>query len=211
MAWSVLFIFTCTLFYKVSSLTCYQCIPETSIKCTETTVDCPVGQCGTMKTTSYLGNNAISDMIMKNCSATQECVTASVNFGVTKIIINNECCNTDLCNKQIKQESQNRIPNGMHCYTCKGEDCLSTLPCADGEDHCVKATVISEGQMMTMRGCATRSFCRGDLSSQISQNNTAAVGLTCCKGHLCNSSKTLIQSHMVQLSFLMCAIIHMLL
>lgn len=73
------------------------------------------------------------------------------------------------------------------------------------------STVISEGQMMTMRGCATRSFCRGDLSSQISQNNTVAVGLTCCKGHLCNSSKTIIQTHLVQLSLLLCTIVHMLL
>lgn len=44
-------------FIVANSLTCYQCIPETSIKCTETKVECAVGQCGTMKTTSYMGKN----------------------------------------------------------------------------------------------------------------------------------------------------------
>lgn len=28
----------------------------------------------------------------------------------------------------------------MDCYTCNGEDCSSTLPCANDEDHCIKAT-----------------------------------------------------------------------
>ncbi|TRY94766.1 hypothetical protein DNTS_021635 [Danionella cerebrum] len=167
------------------SLSCYQCIPETSIKCTETTVECPAGQCGTMKTTSYLGNNTLADIIMKNCSVSQQCVTASVNFGLTRIIINNECCSTRLCNNRTEPVPPKRIPNGNKCYTCNGQDCSSTLPCSDEEDH-----LNFEGEIIAMRGCATRSFCRGDLSSQISQTNTEAVGLSCCKGHLCNQARS---------------------
>lgn len=53
-------IYIYTLIFLVNSLTCYQCIPETSIKCTETKVECAVGQCGTMKTTSYMGKASSS-------------------------------------------------------------------------------------------------------------------------------------------------------
>ncbi|XP_052434821.1 neuromast-expressed gpi-anchored lymphocyte antigen 6 [Carassius gibelio] len=187
MAQPLLFILISTLFYKVNSLTCYQCIPETSVKCTETKVECPVGQCGTMKTTSYMGNNTLADMIMKNCSQTNQCVTASANFGITKIVINNQCCNTNLCNTQTEPESPKMIPNGMHCHTCNGEDCASALPCVDAQDHCIKATVFSDGQKMTMKGCATRSFCKGDLSTKIGQSSISA-DQSCCEGHLCNSA-----------------------
>lgn len=39
---------------------------------------------------------------MKNCSETHQCVTASANFGITKIVINNQCCKTNLCNTQTE-------------------------------------------------------------------------------------------------------------
>ncbi|KAL1259459.1 hypothetical protein QQF64_010036 [Cirrhinus molitorella] len=97
-------------------------------------------------------------------------------------------------------------PNGIHCFTCNGEDCAATLPCVDEEDHCIKATVNSDGQMMTMRGCATESFCRGDLSSQSSQSSIAA-DQSCCKGHLCNSAQTATASRFFQLGILMYAIL----
>ncbi|KAI4892194.1 hypothetical protein NFI96_026713, partial [Prochilodus magdalenae] len=131
-------------------------------------------------------STVLVDMVMKNCSLTQQCVTASVNFGVTKTIISNQCCNTDLCNSQRKPDVVSNIPNGNQCYTCNGEDCTSVLDCVDDEDHCVKSTVGADGQTMMMRGCATRSFCMGDLSTHLGQSNTV-VGLTCCEGNLCNA------------------------
>ncbi|XP_052002471.1 urokinase plasminogen activator surface receptor-like [Xyrauchen texanus] len=206
MAPFMLFILMSTLFYKVNSLTCYQCIPETSLTCTATKVECPVGQCGTMRTTSYMENNKLADMIMKNCSTTQQCVTASVNFGVTKTVISNKCCNTDLCNIQSEIEPPKSVPNGMKCYTCNGQHCASTLACIDGEDHCIKATVEIAGQMKIMQGCATGSFCKGDLSTQIGQSSLA-VDLTCCVGNLCNRAKTVNQSHLFQLWVLLFTIV----
>ncbi|KAK7157680.1 hypothetical protein R3I93_009003 [Phoxinus phoxinus] len=210
MAQFILFILMSTLFYKVNSLTCYQCIPETSNKCVETKVECPVGQCGTMTTTSYTGNNKLADMIMKNCSVTTQCVTASVNFGITNIVMNNECCGTNLCNNnQSEPESPSRIPNGMDCFTCNGEDCSSTLACVDDEDHCIKARVNIDGQKMIMRGCATRSFCSGDLSTQIGQSSTSSVDMSCCEEPLCNSAQPVTPGRWFQLGLLMYAIVHM--
>ncbi|XP_017557549.2 neuromast-expressed gpi-anchored lymphocyte antigen 6 [Pygocentrus nattereri] len=185
---STLLILMSALFCKVLSLTCYECIPETSVKCTERKVECPAGQCGNMKTTAYVGSTVLVDMVMKNCSFIQQCVTASVNFGVTKTKISNQCCNTDLCNSQRQPDVMSNIPNGIQCYTCNGEDCTSILDCVDEEDHCIKSTVSADGQTTMMRGCATRSFCMGDLSTHLAQSNTV-VGLTCCEGNLCNSVK----------------------
>uniref|UniRef100_A0A673GR09 Neuromast-expressed gpi-anchored lymphocyte antigen 6 n=1 Tax=Sinocyclocheilus rhinocerous TaxID=307959 RepID=A0A673GR09_9TELE len=130
---------------------------------------------------SAVGNNTLADMTMKNCSETHQCVTASANFGITKIVINNQCCNTNLifCNFNY-------------------------------EDHCIKVTgkirQKSDGQMMTMKGCVTRSFCMGDLSTKIGQSSIAAEQ-SCCKGHLCNSAQTATPSRFFQLGILMYAIL----
>lgn len=51
---------------------------------------------------SAIGNNTLADMIMKNCSATHQCTTATANFGITKLVISNQCCNTNLCNTQTE-------------------------------------------------------------------------------------------------------------
>ncbi|XP_073728794.1 neuromast-expressed gpi-anchored lymphocyte antigen 6 [Misgurnus anguillicaudatus] len=204
MARALLFILMSTLFYKVNPLTCYQCIPETSVKCTETKVECAVGQCGTMKTTSYMDNNKLADMIMKNCSLTQQCVTASVNLGAIKAVISNQCCNTNLCNNQSEPDPPKNVLNGIMCYTCKGEDCTSTLACVDGEDHCIKATVDADGKMTKVRGCATKSFCKGDLSTQIGQSNVTK-GLSCCRGNLCNRATIVRQYDLIQIGLLLFA------
>ncbi|KAA0703249.1 hypothetical protein E1301_Tti006954 [Triplophysa tibetana] len=206
MAQCLLFILMSTLFYKVNSLTCYQCIPETSVKCTETKVECDVGQCGTMKTTSYMGNKTLAEMIMKNCSLPQQCVTASVNLGILKTVISNQCCDTKLCNYQSEPESPKNVPNGIMCYTCTGGDCSSMLSCVDGEDHCIKAKVDADGQMMMMRGCASSSFCRGDLSTQIGQSSIT-MGLTCCRGNLCNGATTVREIRLFQIGLLLYAIV----
>ncbi|XP_066538710.1 urokinase plasminogen activator surface receptor-like, partial [Hoplias malabaricus] len=179
--------------FSVLSLTCYECIPETSVQCRDQKVNCPSGLCGNMKTTAYVGGTVLADMVMKNCSQSQQCVTASVNFGFAKTIISNQCCNTDLCNSQRKPDAMYRVPNGFQCYTCNGENCNSILNCVDNEDHCIESTVGVEGQSMRMKGCATRSFCMGDLSSPFVHSNTN-VGLNCCKGNLCNSVKSLKQN-----------------
>ncbi|XP_072536820.1 neuromast-expressed gpi-anchored lymphocyte antigen 6 [Salminus brasiliensis] len=194
---------------SVLSLTCYQCIPETSVQCTEQKVECPAGQCGNMKTTAYMGSTVLVNMVMKNCSFAQQCVTASVNFGITKTVISNQCCSTDLCNSQRKPDVMSNTPNGFQCYTCNGEDCSSTLDCVDDEDHCIKSAVGVDGQSLMMKGCATKSFCMGDLSAQLVQTNTV-VGLTCCKENLCNGAKSFTQN-LLLLGLLLGSILHLLL
>ncbi|KAK1795441.1 hypothetical protein P4O66_010615, partial [Electrophorus voltai] len=134
------------------------------------------------------GNITLVDMEMKNCSSAENCVTASVNFGDTKTRISNQCCDTNLCNSVRQPEITKNIPNGIMCYTCNGEDCSSTLYCVDNEDHCIKSTVDTNGKsMMMMRGCATGTFCKGDLATQLVQSSTI-VSLSCCKGNLCNGA-----------------------
>ncbi len=64
---------------------------------------------------SAVGNNTLADMIMKNCSETHQCVTASANFGITKIVINNQCCNTNLCNTQTELSKFNTGPRILSC------------------------------------------------------------------------------------------------
>ncbi len=64
---------------------------------------------------SAVGNNTLADMIMKNCSETHQCVTASANFGITKIVINNQCCNTNLCNTQTEPGKFNTGPSILSC------------------------------------------------------------------------------------------------
>ncbi|KAG9275914.1 urokinase plasminogen activator surface receptor-like [Astyanax mexicanus] len=193
---SALLILISALSCEVLSLTCYQCIPETSVQCTDQKVNCPTGQCGNMKTTAYMGSTVLVNMVMKNCSLAQHCVTASVNFGITKTTISNQCCNTDLCNAQRKPEATSNTPNGLQCYTCNGEDCSSTLDCVDEEDHCIKSAVGVEGQKLMMKGCATKSFCMGDLSAQLAQSSTV-VGLSCCTGNLCNGATIYTQNFLL--------------
>lgn len=47
-----------------------------------------------------VGNKMLAEMFMKNCSLPQQCVTASVNLGIIKTVISNQCCDTKLCNYQ---------------------------------------------------------------------------------------------------------------
>ncbi|XP_076826273.1 neuromast-expressed gpi-anchored lymphocyte antigen 6 [Brachyhypopomus gauderio] len=190
---ATLLILTSALLGEVLSLTCYQCIPKFSLSCADTQINCPDGVCSNMKTTTYVGSTLQSEMTVKNCSSAQHCVTASVNFGVSETKINNQCCNTTLCNSVRQPEEFKNISNGIACYTCKGEDCSSILNCVDNEDHCIKSTVGTGGQKVMMRGCATRSFCMGELSTQLVLSSTIA-SLSCCQGNLCNGARGHTQS-----------------
>lgn len=71
----------------------------------------------------------------------------------------------------------------------------------------ILSTVNTDGQTLIMKGCATISFCRGDLSTQIGQSSSSLVELNCCEGHLCNSAQTVTPSRCFQLGLLLYAII----
>ncbi len=69
------------------------------------------------------------------------------------------------------------------------------------------SSVFSDGQMMTMKGCVTRSFCIGDLSTKIGQSSIA-LDQSCCEGHLCNSAQST-PSRFFQLLGILYAILQM--
>lgn len=47
------------------------------------------------------GGSKLVDVKSKRCALTAECVEASLNFGISKVLINSMCCNADLCNQKI--------------------------------------------------------------------------------------------------------------
>ncbi|KAG5856155.1 hypothetical protein ANANG_G00005030 [Anguilla anguilla] len=182
----------CALFSGVYALNCYECLPTGIGTCTDTTKTCPASQtnCGSMTAVVYVGDTPTT-IKGKSCAAQAECVSGSVNFGVTRTTVNTKCCSTDLCNTELVPELPNSSPNGKKCFTCVGNDCTSTLGCKGSEDRCIKATVSTDGQAITMKGCASQTACSGSFSAQI---GSTAVDLNCCEGNMCNNALRIGQS-----------------
>lgn len=47
------------------------------------------------------GDTKIADVHMKNCFLADECVDGSVSFGISRIVVSSECCDTNLCNTKL--------------------------------------------------------------------------------------------------------------
>ncbi|XP_029105375.1 urokinase plasminogen activator surface receptor-like [Scleropages formosus] len=189
-------ILTCAAFSKGYPLNCYECIPGSNGKCTETTKTCPSDQtkCGSMTTTVYIGNSVLTEASAKSCAKPQECTSGSINFGVTRTAVNTECCNTGLCNSQNIPAWSKNAPNGKRCFTCNGNDCTSILNCVGDENSCLKTTVSAQGGVVTMKGCVSSNICAaaGDLSAQLGLG--VGVSMNCCEGNLCNDARRTMQS-----------------
>uniref|UniRef100_A0AAZ1XUA6 UPAR/Ly6 domain-containing protein n=1 Tax=Oreochromis aureus TaxID=47969 RepID=A0AAZ1XUA6_OREAU len=133
---SLIFIFV----LSACALTCYECIPDLSGSCNETTKDCPSNtQCGSFRLTSYAGETK-ADVKEKGCAAAEECVQASINYGVIQTVITSKCCTSNLCNSQDAPEGSISSPNGKKCFYCDGTDCSKTLNCDGDEDYCISTT-----------------------------------------------------------------------
>ncbi|KAL7859138.1 hypothetical protein SRHO_G00142850 [Serrasalmus rhombeus] len=185
----------CVLFSKALTLKCYECMPELFGHCKETKTDCP-DQCDSKTVVVNMGGIE-HEVNIRTCGAAEECDTGSLNLGALKMTVNSKCCSTDLCNSQKVPALPKGSPNGKKCYTCADADknCLETLSCEGSEDHCLSATVNTAGLKLTMKGCASRSFCTADSSSM--QEAGINGDWSCCEGNLCNSAAG------VQLSLLM--------
>ncbi|XP_005463486.1 urokinase plasminogen activator surface receptor-like [Oreochromis niloticus] len=173
---------------RACALKCYECIPDLSGSCTETTKDCPSNtQCGSIRLTSYAGGTK-ADVKVKGCAAAEECVQASVNYGVIQNLITSKCCTSDLCNSQDAPEGSISSPNGKKCFYCDGTDCSKTLNCNGNEDHCISTTVTAGGQKATVKGCASKVICSSTQTAQIPGIGEAEI--SCCQGDLCNSGSS---------------------
>ncbi|XP_014012006.2 urokinase plasminogen activator surface receptor [Salmo salar] len=173
---------------KAFSLKCFECTPGVSGACTDKETDClyPT-QCGSSRVVSYAGDTKVVDINAKSCAVPAECVSAAMNFGISRTTIASKCCNTDLCNSQSVPESTKAPPNGKKCFTCTGTDCNSTLSCLGDEDRCISATVNTGGMKITMKGCASKKFCVGDVSQALGPT----MDMKCCEGNLCNNAQSI--------------------
>uniref|UniRef100_A0A3Q2VTK9 Urokinase plasminogen activator surface receptor-like n=1 Tax=Haplochromis burtoni TaxID=8153 RepID=A0A3Q2VTK9_HAPBU len=169
------------------ALKCYECTPDLSGSCTQTTKECPSNtQCRSARLTSYAGSTK-AEVKMKSCAAAEECVQASVNFGVTETLLTSKCCTSDLCNSQDAPEGLSS-PNGKKCFQCDGNGCTKTLNCNGNQDHCISTTMSAGGQKVTLKGCASKLICSGMQSAQFAAITGAEI--SCCQGNLCNGASS---------------------
>ncbi|KAI4879260.1 hypothetical protein NFI96_020802 [Prochilodus magdalenae] len=105
--------------------------------CTDTQTSCP-DQCASMTYFTSAGGQE-QQVSVKDCAEAAQCITGSINLGVSKTTLNTQCCSTDLCNTEILPGKTKRfgVPNGRRCYTCVNNDCTKTLNCEGIEDRCI--------------------------------------------------------------------------
>ncbi|XP_047454172.1 urokinase plasminogen activator surface receptor-like, partial [Mugil cephalus] len=182
---------------EASTLRCYDCIPEVTGTCNETTT-CPTekNQCAAVNLVSRIyndycfiaGGSEVFNGTGKTCVLPEECGQHSVNFGVFRTVVTSKCCNTDLCNTQPAPEPSETNPNGRKCFTCVGQMCNTTLNCLGTEDSCISATVSTGGQNVTLKGCASKVLCTNKEFLRAIELLGAEV--SCCQGDSCNSSSS---------------------
>ncbi|KAF4078462.1 hypothetical protein AMELA_G00199400 [Ameiurus melas] len=179
----------CMLFSKVLSLTCQQCIPKLSGKCTDEQVTC-ADQCLTATTSVYRGGVKVSDVNVKTCGTAETCVSGSMNLGAMKIFNNAKCCKTDLCNAETAPK---QAPNGRTCYSCDANSCSETVNCEGSEDRCISA---SEDKTMSVKGCVSKSLC---VVSESSMSGIVISNMQCCEGNLCNGAENFTLSFLLMI------------
>ncbi|XP_056300843.1 urokinase plasminogen activator surface receptor-like [Pseudoliparis swirei] len=178
-------IFGIVLLPKAHTLKCYECAAGTPENCKVSECPSTGQQCSALRLTSYAGGSKLVDVKSKRCALTAECVEASLNFGISKVLINSMCCNADLCNQKIALVSIQSIPNGNKCFQCKGKECTATLNCEGTEDHCISAKMNLGGESVTMKGCASKLMC---LPETKKTSGFMSAEISCCQGNFCNSA-----------------------
>ncbi|XP_063108322.1 urokinase plasminogen activator surface receptor isoform X4 [Cavia porcellus] len=103
------------------------------------------------------------------------------------------CCNSTKCNGGPVIELKNLPPNGVQCYSCEGNSthgCSSSenslIDCRGPMNQCLEATGTKgmENKTITVRGCATASWCQD--SHMADTFSLTRVSVSCCEGSGCN-------------------------
>ncbi|XP_056619174.1 urokinase plasminogen activator surface receptor-like [Triplophysa dalaica] len=170
---------------KALALTCNGCIPDLSTgTCTQTPITCQ-SLCSSMTTTVYVGGLDQSQS-QKICGDPSSCVTGSINYGLTRVTLNSECCRTNYCNINNAAVLPRRPPNGRICFTCDDNGCSKMLPCEGEETQCFTVRVDRNGKKETQKGCSSQFFC-GSSAANVSQI-LGSNEMKCCEGNLCNTN-----------------------
>ncbi|XP_062372515.1 uncharacterized protein LOC134059970 [Sardina pilchardus] len=172
---SITFGLLCVFISEVAALTCNDCVHDTHgyLYCYNKTCPESDGHCASK---TLVGPYKVH---LQMCASSHDCISGSINLGLSNYTVNTECCEGDHCNHQIVPELiRNNTPNGMECFTCEGGDCNKNLSCLGDEDVCITSLRNSE----TVKGCASLDLC---LSARRMTYDLSWT--SCCKGNLCNS------------------------
>ncbi|KAF4079350.1 hypothetical protein AMELA_G00192200 [Ameiurus melas] len=186
------FYFFSALFSSVTMLECLNCNVESGSCSTTRLQKCPPSNLCAALIYNYsipgLNVNKIGEI--HGCLPQAACnqanpsvleTTYSANVGVANGFLSISCCESESCNCIIIPELDNK-PNGLQCLSCKrltDTECISSISCVGSQDHCMTGTVLDLANL-TIKGCASKSFCDADF-----QNSTLG-DVHCCSGNLCN-------------------------
>ncbi|KAM8869063.1 phospholipase A2 inhibitor and Ly6/PLAUR domain-containing protein-like [Spinachia spinachia] len=176
------------LLSKANTLKCYECALGSSETCTNSR-ECPLAdhQCGAFTLTTFIGGSKLVEDKTKSCALAEECIEGSVNYGITKVVINSTCCNSNLCNDQFALVPSKFIPNGKKCFQCNAQHCNATLNCEGTEDYCISIQANVDGEMIRQKGCASKVMC-SPVTQKMSGFTDAKI--SCCQGDFCNSASS---------------------
>nr|XP_055035403.1 urokinase plasminogen activator surface receptor-like [Misgurnus anguillicaudatus] len=134
----IFIVLLCTLFTGGHSLQCYKC--SGIMGCGQSNVTMCPGTATCAATVQSTDGTGLK-MQSRGCAVTENCISGSVNLGVTRTVTSTQCCNTDLCNNKDPPVYGSNSPNGKQCYYCDDPtSCLNKLNCLGDEDRCLTET-----------------------------------------------------------------------
>uniref|UniRef100_A0A8C5QVB5 UPAR/Ly6 domain-containing protein n=1 Tax=Leptobrachium leishanense TaxID=445787 RepID=A0A8C5QVB5_9ANUR len=154
------------------SITCTSC---TGFNCTAGNITCADSNaCSTLYSATVTKDGGNLASFARACTPKDLCnITKSMSYSNVKVKMAIQCCETDGCNPEFRElPPDNETANGVVCRSCRSESSDScytdeTIECKGNENMCLLQTIKISGigtGSMSIRGCATKSFC--DTTSQ---------------------------------------------
>uniref|UniRef100_A0A8C4TDL5 Prestalk protein-like n=1 Tax=Erpetoichthys calabaricus TaxID=27687 RepID=A0A8C4TDL5_ERPCA len=186
------FYVACMLLSTASCLTCYSCTPNNNGVCNSTQQVCQQLDtvCASASlTTTDASSIQLNSFQLKTCTTQSSCSSpVSINYGTTRVILNSQCCASNLCNANIVPAPsvyQSSTLNSLLC--CADVSCQSIVQCLDNEYQCfTNIQAAAGGQTSINVGCATQDIC--SMESALVQRMVAGQ-ITCCTGNFCNNKR----------------------
>ncbi|XP_012871049.1 PREDICTED: protein RoBo-1-like [Dipodomys ordii] len=155
------------VFSTVETFTCEDCQQDT---CTQTPKTCEsADSCFTNMQFWNKSGTLVKQHRQKGCLSGCVPLSFSATLGEQRTFeYNNQCCQTDKCNKNFPVFQKSSVTNGVECPACYAERESSCVPaplkCTGTEKSCVEVTGTGTvgGQTSVVffgKGCATESAC----------------------------------------------------